>query len=168
MSDYKLGPCYISFKGTDLGKTEGGVTVTLSNAFVELHTDQDGETPVDEQIVGTFIKVAGNLAEITIENMASILNETLVTDGTKKKVEIKPNVGTSLFTAGGELIIKPYDAGIVSTDANEWITLHKAGMKATADLAFNRSDQRVIAFEAVGYPDSNGIIATYGDVTASA
>jgi len=167
MSDYKLGPCYIEYKGADLGKTEGGITVNMSNAFVELKTDQDGETPVDEQIVGTFIKVSGSLAAITIENLAAILHEDITTDGTKKKIEIKPNVGTSLMDEGGQMIIKPYEAGVVGTNANDWLTIHKAGMKASADLVYNRSDQRVIAFEAVGYPDSNGIIATFGDITAT-
>ncbi len=166
MSDYRLGPCYISFKGSDLGKTEGGVNVTLSNTFQMLHTDQDGETPVDEYITGTDVKVAGSLAQITLDNIAAIMNETLEESGGKQKVEISPNVGTSLLDNGGELIIKPYVNGIVTTDQNLWITLHNAGMKAQADLAFNRNDQQVIKFEAVGYPDSStSLIATFGDTT---
>lgn len=167
MSNYFLGPCEITFKGSDLGKTEGGVRVTSSQSTVALHTDQDGETPVDERKTGTQVGVTGNLAEITLANFAAMFHTTVTTDGTKQKVEVTPGVGTSLKDEGGELIIKPYVAGVVTTDANKWITLHNAGMKANIDLAYDRSTQQVMAFEAVGYPDSTSLIATFGDATAS-
>ena len=168
MSNYYLGPCQIIFKGSDLGKTEGGVRVTAGQTSVELHTDQDGETPVDEYKTGTTVGVSGNLAEITLANFAFMFHTTVITDGTKQKVLVVPGTGTSLKDQGGILIVKPYVAGAVTALANKWITLHSAGMKCTIDLAFNRSDQQVMAFEAVGYPDSNSIIATFGDQTATA
>lgn len=167
MSNYYLGPCQIIFKGSDLGKTEGGIKVTANQTSVELHTDQDGETPVDEYKTGTTMMVSGNLAEITLANFAFMFHTTVTTDGTKQKVEVVPGVGTSLKDEGGVLIVKPYIAGAVTALANKWITLHQAGMKATMDLAFNRSDQQVMAFEAVGYPDSTSVIATFGDITAT-
>ena len=164
MSNYKLGPCQILYGGVDLGKTEGGINVTLSHTFQMLHTDQDGESPVDEYITGTDVKVTANLAANTLSNIATIMHSTLEGSGTKRKVEITPNVGTSLLANGGILILKPYINGVVTSQANNWITLHKAGIKAQADLAFNRNDQRVIKFEAVGYPDSTtSLIATFGD-----
>lgn len=164
-SNYYLGPCQILFKGADLGKTEGGVKVAAAQTSVELHTDQDGETPVDEYKTGTTFKVSGSLAEITLANFAAMFHSTVVTSGTKQKVKVVPGVGTSLMDQGGVLIIKPYIAGTVTTNANKWITLHNAGMKATIDLAFDRSTQQVMNFEAVGYPDSTGLLATFGDTT---
>ena len=167
-SNYRLGPCQILYKSADLGKTFGGVRVTAAQTTVEIKTDQDGETPVDEFKTGTQIKVAGNLAEITLANFAAQFHTTVTTDGTKQKVEVTPGVGTSLLDQGGVLIIKPYVAGVVTDDANKWITLHNAGMKASMDLGFDATTQQVMAFEAVGYPDSStGIIATFGDITAS-
>ena len=165
MRNYYLGPCQIIFKGSDLGKTEGGVRVTGTQTTAELHTDQDGETPVDEYKTGTKISVTGSLAEITLENFASMFHTTVQSSDTKQKVEVSPGTGTSLFDQGGRLVIKPYVAGVVTTDKNKWITLHQAGMKANIDLAYNRSDQQVMAFEAVGYPDSDSLIATFGDTT---
>lgn len=167
MSNYYLGPCQILFKGADLGKTEGGVRVISSQQSVELHTDQDGETPVDEYKTGTKVSVTGNLAEITLANFAAMFHTTVTVDGTKQKVEVTPGVGTSLKDQGGVLIVKPYVAGVVTTNANKWITLQQAGMKANIDLAFDRSTQQVMAFEAVGYPDSTSLIATFGDTTAT-
>jgi hypothetical protein len=66
------------------------------------------------------------------------------------------------------LIVKPYAQGVVTTDQNKWITLHKAGFKATAALTFNATDQRTIAFTATGYPDDDGNILTFGDTAAIA
>ena len=167
MSNYYLGPCQILFKGVDLGKTEGGIKVTANQTSVELHTDQDGETPVDEYKTGTKMGVSGSLAEITLTNFATMFHTTVTIDGIKQKVTVVPGVGTSLKDAGGALIVKPYVSGSVTALANKWITLNQAGMKASIDLAFNRSDQQVMAFEAVGYPDSNSIIGVFGDATAT-
>ena len=169
MSNYQLGPCKIEYPaGTDLGKTHGGVTVTVEEQFAPLHTDQDGENPVDEYITGTLVTVEGNLAEITLENMAKLFKTTVITAETKKKVEIKPNVGTSLLAESDVLIIKPYDGGTVSANANDWITLHHAGMRASTSLSYTTSDQRAIAFTATGFPDTaTGLIATFGDTSAA-
>jgi hypothetical protein len=167
MADYQLSPCQVSYKGSDLGKTQGGLTVSMNQNSVTLHTDQDGEVPVDEQLTGTTVTVSGNLADITLANIAIIMNETRVTDGDDEKVQINTNVGTSLLDNGGELIIKPYVNGSVTTDENKWITLHNAGIKATAEMAYDMSNQRVISFEATAYADSNGKVATFGKTSVT-
>jgi hypothetical protein len=169
MSNYQLGPCNIEYPaGTDLGKTHGGVTITVEETFVPLNTDQDGENPVDEYLTGTMVTVEGSLAEITIENLAKLFKQTVVTDGTKKKVSISPNVGTSLLAESSVMIIKPYDGGSVSANANDFITLMHAGMRANTSLTYNATDQRTIGFTATGFPDtSTGIIAVFGDTSAT-
>lgn len=165
MADYQLSPCQISYKGNDLGKTQGGVTLTMSQTSVTLNTDQDGETPVDEQITGTDVRITGNLADISLSNIANIMNESVTTGSNGEKMEVYTNVGTSLLDNGGELILKPYVNGSVTSDANKFVTLHNAGMKSTAEMAYNMSDQRTLSFEAIAYADSNGLTATFGDTT---
>ncbi len=168
MSNYELGPCKIEYPaGVDLGRTSGGITVSVEETFAPINTDQDGESPVDEFITGTQISVEGSLAEITLENLAKVHKATVVTDGTKKKVDINPNVGTSLLSTADVMIIKPYDGGSVTADANSWITLYKAGMRANTNLNYNVSDQRVLAFTATGFPNTAGNIATFGDTSAA-
>ncbi len=168
MANYELSPCQIEIDSSDMGKTEGGVTLEVTEETVTLHTDQDGTTPVDEQVTGTIMRVTGNLAEITLSNIATLTKGTKVTDGDKEKVEINSNVGTSLLTNCKELVLKPYVSGSVTTDNNKFITIHQAGLKINASMTYNRSDQRVIAFEATGYADSVGLIGTFGDTSASA
>ena len=168
MADYELGPCQILLNAVDMGKTEGGVTISVGETTVVLNTDQDGETPVDEVVTGTTVTITGNLAEITLANIASVLKGSVVTNGAKEKVEVTPNVGTSLLSNSNEIIVKPYVDGSPSTEENDWITMGAAGLKAAMALNYNKSDQRVIAFEAVGYPHgASDVIATFGDTTAA-
>lgn len=169
MSNYQLGPCQIEYPaGTDLGKTFGGITVTVEESFAPIQTDQDGENPVDEYITGTMVTIEGSLAEITLENLAKMFKQSVTTDGDKEKVEIKPNVGTSLLSESDAMVIKPYDGGSVSNNANDYITLLHAGLRANTSLSFNSSDQRTIGFTATGFPDtSSGVIAVFGDTSVA-
>jgi hypothetical protein len=169
MASYQLGPCKIEYPaGTDLGKTFGGVTVTVEETFAPLHTDQDGENPVDEYITGTMVTVEGSLADITIENLAKLFKQSVVTDGTKKKVSITPNVGTSLLDGASVMVIKPYDGGSVSASPNDYITLLHTGLRANTSLTYNATDQRAIGFTATGFPDTTtGVIAVFGDTSAA-
>ena len=67
------------------------------------------------------------------------------------------------------MVLTPYVDGAVSTVENDKVTIHKAGLKAAIESAYNRSDQRVINFEATGYPDTDlsDAIITFGDTAAS-
>ena len=173
MANYELGPCQILYTDVDgssgglvdLGKTFGGVKVTIEESSQQLKTDQSGETPEDDMITGTVVKVSAALADISLENMAFMLKGSVETETTKKKVVIVPNAGTSLMTNAKKLVIKPYVSGIPTTDANKWITLFKAGIRAQLDLTYDASTQRVIKFEATGYPDDNTEIGCFGDDT---
>ena len=169
ISNYALGPCKVEFpEGTDLGKTSGGVTVTMEETFTPLNTDQDGENPVDEYITGTTVSIEGSLAEVTLENVAKLFKRTVVGTGDSQKVEVNTGVGTSMLGESSVMILKPYDGGTVTGDATEWLTIHNAGMKASASLNYNATDQRVLGFTATGYPDTaTGLIATWGDTAAS-
>lgn len=149
---YELGPCEIInvTTGLSLGKTNGGVTLKLEESTVELHTDQDGENPVDEVITGTKVTVEASLADITLSNLAMSLKTTVVSD----QIKVLPHVGTSLFDNAKELCIKPYINGIITTDMTKMILIPKAGIRAAADMSYNAKDQRVVKMTITGYPDS--------------
>lgn len=154
MANYELGPCqlYNNTDDRDLGKTEGGVTLSVEESYQALNTDQDGETPVDETITGTNVTVTGNLADISLENMAFALKEEVV-DGSY--VKITPNSGTSLLSNAKEIVIKPYVDGVPTTDEKKMILIPKAGIRASMSLQYDDSNQRVINFTLTGYPDSS-------------
>jgi hypothetical protein len=58
----------------DLGATQGGLKQTVSKKYFQLDVDQIVLTP-ESRIQGIEIKMATNLAEITLENLAASLNE---------------------------------------------------------------------------------------------
>ena len=171
MANYELGPCQIktsvASSMTDLGKTEGGVTLNISNTFQALHTDQDGETPVDEWITGTTVTVTGAIADINHSALAKVLNTSVQTSASKSRVDVKPNAGYSLMTNGTKIQLIPYESGSPTTSSNKIITIWKGGFRAALAMGYNRTDQRVINFEIGGYPSASqsSAIVTFGDTT---
>ena len=154
MANYELGPCqlYNNTDATDLGKTEGGVTLSIEESYQTLNTDQDGETPVDETVTGTNVTVTGNLADISLSNLAFALKETVVSN---QYVKVTPNAGTSLLSNSKEICIKPYVDGSPTTDEKKMILIPKAGIRASLSLQYDDTNQRVINFTLTGYPDSS-------------
>lgn len=167
---YQIGPCQLLYRSaddsdevlTDLGKTLGGVTVAIEETTKTLNTDQDGTTPVDEFITGTTAKLTGNLADITLANLAFMLKTTVVD---AKKVVVTPNTGYSLMDNGIYIVLKPYVDGTPTTDAKQWITIPKGGIKATPNLEYANENQRVLKFEINGYPDDLNQVIVFGDMS---
>lgn len=63
---------------TDLGATKDGVTITADLEYAELEVDQIVDVP-ERRIVKRDLQVATNLAEGTLENLATVLNGGTVT-----------------------------------------------------------------------------------------
>jgi len=147
---------------TDLGKTNGGVTLTVSESSQTLNTDQDGETPINEVITGTTVSMEASLADITLENFA--MTHKVSVEGTSgtQRVEIKPNVGSSLIDSAKKLVLVPYAGDSVSTDPEKLITIPKAGIRSAEELSFDSSTQRVIKVQFTGYPDDANNILVFG------
>jgi hypothetical protein len=154
MPYYELGPCqlYNNTDGRDLGKTEGGVILNIEESYQTLNSDQDGETPIDESITGTTVTVVGNLADISLANLAFALKETVVNES---YVKITPNAGTSLLSNAKEICIKPYVDGVPTTNEKRMILIPKAGIRASLSMQYDDTNQRVINFTLTGYPDNS-------------
>jgi hypothetical protein len=175
MANYELGPCQIAYftstqsrgQAVDLGKTFGGVTLSVEETYQQLKTDQDGTVPVDEWITGTTPKITAKLADITLENIALMFKTTVHTRSAGcKVVDVSSNTGYSLKSNYIAVIIKPYVNGVPATNKSYWITMPVAGIRATASLEYNVDTQRVINFEVSGYPDASGRVIRFGDTTA--
>lgn len=69
----KLGVCTITYKGTDLGYTSGGVEVTVKTDTHKSTVDQFGKTPINEYVMGREVMAKVPLAETTIGNMVAIM-----------------------------------------------------------------------------------------------
>lgn len=164
---FELGPCQVVYDSADIGATEGGVTIKMAEASADLKSDQTGSEPADTIITGVSAVIECNLASIDLANFAFAHKTNVVTDGTKKKVVILPNVGMSLRDNAKKLVIKPYVNGVVTTDANRWFTFPLAGIKAEEEVTYDASTQRVIKVTFVAFVSDTGEIAVLGDETAS-
>ena len=85
----KLGACQITYKGTNLGYTKGGVDVDVTTETHPVTVDQFGESVINEYITKRNIKVTCPLAESTIENLALIMpGSSIVSDGVKASLQM--------------------------------------------------------------------------------
>lgn len=163
-TNIKMGTCNISFDGVDLGLTIGGVEVEVTTNTHETKVDQYGDTAANETIMGRSIVVKAPLAETTLANMADLMpGATLIGTGTEK-VEVTTGVGVSLLTTAKELILHPIE--LLVSDLSEDLTIPLANTPGAMQFAYKYDQERVFMAEFKGYPDTNGLLFTYGDPAA--
>ena len=160
--DGSTTPIDVTHLFTIVGKTQGGITLNTEQTSQSLHTDQDGETPVDDVVTGKTCTIEANLAEITLENLALAYGTTVQGTTGSRRVEVKPDVGRSLLNTAKKTLLIPYVGTTPSNDVEELITLPKAGLKSAVALTFDSSTQQVLKVTFVGYPDINGNLVIYG------
>jgi hypothetical protein len=143
----ELGPCDVAYgtsgSETSLGKTSGGVTVTIKDDSVDLLSDQYGSSPEDTIITGTTVEVSMALAEITMETLASILQPQQTTSATDAMAGLN-KVALSLLANAQSLLLTKYVDGAASTDVADTIIFPAAAPVGDVELAYDASNQRVL------------------------
>ena len=167
----ELGPCQVLW-GTvgaevDIGKTEGGVVVTFATDVADLLSDQFGTAPEDQVVTGQKASVACPLADITLENLAIALNQTVKTIGEGSGIAGENIVGTKLSTKAKSLLLKKYVNGSPSSDTQEWVRFPKAAPQGNFDYSFTKDGQRIIAVVFTAFQDDSGFPYYLGDETAA-
>lgn len=157
----QMGVCNVSFGGSDLGYTSGGVSVAYSTESAEKTVDQE-DVPVGEIITKQTFEVKVPLAEYDLDRFSLLLpNATMVTDGTKKKLVLSGAAGTDLFDLADELILTP-----VSGTANDAITLHHAVPVPNLEFTYSKDNVMVYTVTFKALKGANGFV-TFGDTTAT-
>jgi len=162
----EMGACTVSFKGTDLGLTKGGVEVTFGTDITTTSADQFGDTAIDDVIKGRSIKVKVPMAERDLTRLASVFPGSTLTGTTSKKLVINAATGQSLRALAGPLILHPKarDAADKSAD----VTIPLAMSKGDIQFSFKHDEQRVYSVEFSGYVDlATGQLFTLGDPAAA-
>ncbi len=176
----ELGPCQVLF-GTagseaDLGKTQGGVIVRLTQDLVDLMSDQFGSAPEDAVITGDHAEVEIPFAEIDFDLLAIVLSQTKF--GADGGITGENNVGTALLTNSQSLLLKKYVSGVPSTDEADWIRFPAAYPKSDVELTYDAENQRVLksifrcfpksvtANFGTGAPIAKTVLYIFGDETA--
>jgi len=166
-----LGPCAVFF-GTeddedDLGKTQGGVKVTFSQAVADLLSDQYGTEPEDQVITGHGAVITIPMADYTLANWATALHKEVKDLGDDSGIKGDSVVGTKLSTYANSLILKKYVDGVVSTDEDNWLRFPKAAPTGNPEVTFDGSTQRIITSEFRAFPDDNDVLYYIGSKTAA-
>ena len=154
----------ITYYGSGLGKTFGGVTISVNETSQDLKTDQDGETPVDSRITGTTVDMTVSLADLNLENFALGFKQSITGSPPSRRVAVKPNVGYSTQANAKMTHIFPYAGGtsVIDTNVEHQYTIPSAGLIAATELAFDATTQRAIKVSFKGFPDAASEVLIVG------
>lgn len=83
----KLGVCWVSFDGVDLGLTKGGVEVEVATDTHKTMVDQFGQSEVNETILKRTVMAKIPMAETHVENMVNIMPGATLIDNSTKQVD---------------------------------------------------------------------------------
>lgn len=156
------GAIEVSYYASGLGKTVNGVRITVNESSQDLHTDQDGETPVETRVTGTVVKAEISLADIKIENFALAYKVTATGTSPARTVAVIPNVGYSLQTNAKMIHFFPYVGGSIDTNLEHQYTIPSGGVVAETDLVFDASTQRAIKMTYTAFPDASNHLLIVG------
>lgn len=167
----KLGVCTVTFDGTDLGYTKGGVEVEVTTESKKVEVDQFGKSPINEIIMARMVSVKVPLAETTLENLVKIMpGATLITDAdtpTQKKVVVTNAVGTSLLEMAKKLVLHPQS--LPASDKSEDFTVPLAMTPGALTFAYTLENERIFNCTFTGYPDPlTKTLFVVGDEAAAA
>lgn len=155
--------------GGNLGKTSGGVSVSMSTESSTILSDQTGQIVLDEFLTGNTVEASMSLLEMTPANWKKIVG-TVAGDsytpagGTELVGFGESRLYASLFDLGGELVLHPtrYPASDKSYD----ITIFKSAPKP-GSINFSGEEAQVmeVTFTALLDKDVNSAInlMAFGD-----
>ncbi|MFP5300036.1 hypothetical protein R2R70_02320 [Cobetia sp. SIMBA_158] len=151
----KLGACNVTFKGTALGLTKGGVEVSVETTTYPITVDQHGETVIDEFITKRTFKVTVPMAETTIALLGLALPGSSVDSG---QLVVKDAVGLSLIDTAGALELIPTGGG----GSDEPVSFPKANTAGNFSFAYRHNEERIYSVEFMIYPEDDGTLGRFG------
>lgn len=170
IADMEIGPAQVLFGGVDLGWTLGGITISSNDTYADIKADQHGTTVLDKVNTGTEVSVSMPFAELSHSLLATITQETMVEEGgggSGVRTTVGTRAGCRLRENGQELILKPLDCGVPTTDQNKWYTFYIVAFEASIEETFDPESQRIWQATAHAFPDPDNDmrIFTYGDTS---
>lgn len=109
--------------GGDLGRTSGGIEISMESNSVQINSDQTGALVLDDIITGQTVEATMSFLEMTPENwetiVGSVTGDTYTPSGGNQVVGFgESRLYQSLFDLGGRLVMHPtrFDASDKSYD----------------------------------------------------
>lgn len=146
----QLGICDVTYKGVNLGHTIGGVTVTYTPDFHETSVDAYGSSVVEKFLVGERLKAKVNLAEFTIANLQTAINQgTLQGDDA---VSVGSKSGKRASANAGLLLLHPINSP--ASDSRQFdVSLYKAVVTNELAIEHKNDGEKVLPVEFEGLID---------------
>lgn len=147
ITNVKVGACSVTFNGTDLGHTKGGVEVSYEPMYHDVAVDKYGETVVEKYLIGEKMTAKVPLAEFTIANLKVAIPQGTYGGAGNKRLTVGAVAGNSASSLSAQLVLHPLNMG---TRAND-IVLHKAYVGSTVTLPHRVDEEKIIevTFEAL-------------------
>lgn len=143
--------------GGDLGRTSGGVEVTLEAQTVDILTDQTGQLVADRVFVGSTVEATMSLLEVTPERFKTVVG-TVTGDtytpmgGTELTGYGESRLYQSFFDLGGELVLHP--TRLPASDRSRDITFWKSAPQP-ASINFSGEEPQTLEVTFSALPDRN-------------
>jgi len=155
--------------GGDLGRTQGGVEVSMETQSVQITADQTASLVIDEVFTGSTVDVTVTLLEMTPERwetiVGSVTGDTFTPAGGTQLVGYGDSrLYQSFFDLGGKLVLHPTRKA--ATDRSFDITLFRSVPKPSS-INFSGEEPQVmeVTFSALLDNDTNSAIRlmAFGD-----
>lgn len=166
VNNFRIGACSVTFNGTDLGHTNGGVEISYEPTFQPLNADLYGETPVDQVLMGEKFTAKCMLAEYTIANLGVAIPQGVFAGAANARRTFGAKAGKSSKTDAAQLVLHPLNSGTREHD----IVIHLATVTSTITINHTNDAQRMIEVTFEAFIDETKTDGNYlgfiGDSTA--
>lgn len=163
ITNVKLGPCTVTFKGVDLGHTIGGVEVTYEPEYKDIKVDKFAAA-AEKVLIGEKMMAKVPLGEFTMANLDVAIPDGVKTAG---KITIGANKGKRASSNAGLLVLHPIVNA--SNDRSEDIGIYKAVVADVVVIGLKPDEEKIleVTFHGIvdeGRSDGN-LLGVIGDST---
>lgn len=147
ITNVKVGVCSVTFNGTDLGHSIGGVEVSYEPVYKDVMVDAYGETMVEKYLIGEKFTAKVGLAESTIANMRNAIPQSVFGGAGNARITIGAKAGKKASDDAYELVLHPTGEGTRAFD----IVMYKAYVGSSITLSHTNDGEKVteVTFEAL-------------------
>jgi len=140
ITNVKVGVCDVTFNGTNIGHTIGGVEVTYEPVYKDVMVDAYGETIVEKYLIGEKLTAKVPMAESTIVNMRNAIPQSTFAGAANARVTIGAKAGKKATDDAYELVLHPSGEGTRAFD----VVLHKAYSSESVTLSHTNDGEKVV------------------------
>lgn len=147
VTNVKVGACDVTYNGTDLGHTIGGVEVSYEPVYKDVMVDAYGETIVEKYLMGEKFTAKVPLAESTIANMRNAIPQSTFAGAGNSRITIGAKAGKKATDDAYELVLHPSGEGTRAFD----IVMYKAYVGSTIVISHTNDGEKIleVTFEAL-------------------